>query len=195
MTPAMKLSPFKWLAVNGRKAQFTHSAACEITGLSADTLQNWETRRIVCTERPGRGVHRRYCGHDLIIFGLATKLVHLGLGPKDSARVALRIRVDLVKHLNHIRRAKVRRFSDFANMIAFISSAGPSGAKKVRIEFGQTGLPAANIGGGEPVIVFPCGRAISNIVAKACGYAIPKERTEEKLGQLEIQQPLTTRHV
>ena len=104
---AVKLSPFKWLAVDGRKAQFTHSAACHITGLSADTFKNWETRGIVSTERPGHGVHRKYCGHDLIVFGLAGKLVQLGLGAKDSAGVALHIWRGLLKH-NPRRRTRNR---------------------------------------------------------------------------------------
>ena len=84
MGRAVKLSPFEWLAINGRKAQFTHSAARYITGLSADTFKNWEHRGIISTERTGHGVYRKYCGHDLIVFALAGKLVQLGLGAKDS---------------------------------------------------------------------------------------------------------------
>jgi hypothetical protein len=188
---AVKLSPFEWLAINGRKAQFRHSAACHITGLSADTFKNWETRGIISTERLSHGVYRKYCGHDLIIFGLAGKLVQLGLGAKDSAQVALHIWRELLKPINRIRRGKVRRPSNFSNATAFISSAGRRGRKKVRIEFGQIRVPAQNIQGGEPVIVFPCGRVVSSIAAKACKYRVHERRIEEKLGEWEIQDPLT----
>jgi len=192
MGRAVKLSPFEWLAINGRKAQFTHSAARHITGLSADTFKNWEHRGIISTERTGHGVYRKYCGHDLIVFALAGKLVQLGLGAKDTARVALHIWRELLKPIGRIRRGKVRRSTNSSNATAFISSAGPSGRKKVRIEFGQIRVPAENIRGGEPVIVFPCGRAVSSIAAKACKYRVHEGRIEEKLGEWDIQEPLKT---
>jgi len=177
---SLKLSPYKWLAVSGGRAQFTHRTVCQITGLSSDTVLNWVTRGVVASERPGSGVWRRYCGQELIVFALAGKLVQLGLGARDSARIASQIWLDLRKHLNRAGRGRLRRFSDLSDAIAHVWSAAAGEPQNVRVKFGLNRLSKADIGHDSPLIVFACGRLISNIIAKACEHLAEPIETGQK---------------
>jgi hypothetical protein len=164
------MNPYEWLVVEGETPEFPVFEAAKLTGASVATLQNWAARDItkLVVHNPGRAGKRMYSGHNLIIIKIAMKLMDLGLSTSHAVLVAAQIWTDALSFLTSgVKRGQERRYSDIASAIALIRASSLRQVQNVLVVLGTDNFPAADLFDGDPVVVFACGRVISEVAEAA----------------------------